>query len=859
MKKLMILAAALSCVSVAVATDYTWSGSSGGSWTDEANWGGSGYPGSTAGADETTSDTATFNSAATVTIPSGGAKVSAMTVNAAVTLEADSGSDASQYANALSICSTTGITGSGSFVLHNVGLRHYTLADNDIPLSVPVSIPSTYTAYMWGYRKSNGNHVFRFNGKLTGDGELVVAGAWAGYGGVWFQNDSTEFAGMIRFIGANNRSGFQNGNATSASAVYIFENNSGSHGTWDSSTFKFGQLTSNGDATQFGVRSNNNTVEIGNSGDFTLGAVNFNNTTTTIKKMGSGTMTLGTPTNYGYLNLAAGTVVLNDTTSTYLPQQDDGIVFAGGTLKFGDDVDAEDADISAKISSASTGAISIDTNGKDITFASAFTATTGLTKSGEGTLTLDASNITGTYTVKTGTLHLTAAPSPMPTIVTEGTGRVTGAGVSYNVPEEGVTLSEDTTIAETITGTGTITIPEGVTLTITGNYGSDALVNNHNLNDVAFPAKIAGTGTLVVTGYFAYQTKETLSGITGRIVVRDGGVLAYQTGRGGDGHPSDQNTDQIFGNGSITLAGGTLKEYHSYSDSGTANINLSNSIEIASGTTNTIYSSNANIKMSGAFSGGGYVKCYCWGRGPQLSGDNSGFSGTMEFGNDNANNLAAGIYAAQAGSANAIFRLSNAVGNTSASMFLNVAASSELHLGAFDVDEANAKVSVAANCGIVVGERAGTDSTIEGSFINQPFTLVKAGNDSSLTLGEGFAMVEGSSIVVSNGTLTVNCAAPLAAAVTVANGAALAGTGKLGAVAFEPGAFLAFDGLTADPEVGATVDGPTVTSWSGTKPTIFNAPASTKGKWVLKTKDVDDNRIQFYAEYVAKGLIIIFS
>ena len=531
-------------------------------------------------------------------------------------------------------------------------------------------------------------------------------------------------------------------------------------------------------------------------------------------------------------------------------------LLACGAFKVGDDATA--SDFSDIVSNDGKSAYAIDTNGKDVTLATTLPATTGgITKTGTGKLTLDASNITGTYTVKAGTLHLTRAPSPLPTIVVEEGASVTGAGATYNVPTEGVTISTDTTIEETITGTGTITIPEGVALTVTGNYGSDALVNDHNLNAVAFPAKIAGAGTLVVTGYFAYQTKETLSGITGKIVVKDGGVLAYQTGRGGDGYPRDQNTDQVFGNGSITLAGGTLKEYHSYSNSGTANINLSNNIEIAADTVNTIYSSNANIKMSGAFTGGGYVKCYCWGRGPQLSGNNSGFSGTMEFGNDNANTLAVGIYAAQAGSANAMFRLSNAVGNTGASMFLNVVASSELHLGAFDVDEANAKVSVGSNCNIVVGERENSDSTIEGTFINQPFTLVKAGDDSSLTLGEGFAMVESSAIIVSNGTLAVNCANVLAAAVTVAENGTLAGTGNLGTVVFESGATLAFDGLTADPERGTTVDGPTVTSWSGVKPAIASAPVSTKGKWVVKTKAATGDRIQFCAEFVANGFIII--
>ena len=111
MKKLMTLAAAMTALAAA-ATDYTWSGASGGSWTDEANWGGSGYPGA--------SDKAIISATTEITIPSGGASVWNLNIGsgATLTLTAASGVDHAQAANALALArGDNAIDGSGSLVL----------------------------------------------------------------------------------------------------------------------------------------------------------------------------------------------------------------------------------------------------------------------------------------------------------------------------------------------------------------------------------------------------------------------------------------------------------------------------------------------------------------------------------------------------------------------------------------------------------------------------------------------------------------------------------------------------------------------------------------------------------------------
>ena len=116
-------------------------------------------------------------------------------------------------------------------------------------------------------------------------------------------------------------------------------------------------------------------------------------------------------------------------------------------------------------------------------------------------------------------------------------------------------------------------------------------------------------------------------------------------------------------------------------------------------------------------------------------------------------------------------------------------------------------------------------------------------------------MVDGSSISVDEGTLNVNSNG-LAAPITVAQGAILAGTGTLSSVTFASGAKVGFDGLTDTPEPGDIVEGIVVGSLDGATPAIANAPVCTKGKWKLRTKSVEAGT-QFYAEFVKRGFCVI--
>ncbi len=122
-----------------------------------------------------------------------------------------------------------------------------------------------------------------------------------------------------------------------------------------------------------------------------------------LAKFGPGTLALsGSNTFTGGVELAGGVLSLGSAT----PLGPAGLVtFAGGTLQYSS---ANAVDYSPRFSGAGRQAYAIDTNGRDVTFASALVSGSGtLTKSGAGILTLTASNsYSGGTTVLGGTLAI---------------------------------------------------------------------------------------------------------------------------------------------------------------------------------------------------------------------------------------------------------------------------------------------------------------------------------------------------------------------------------------------------------------------------------------------------------------------
>lgn len=126
-----------------------------------------------------------------------------------------------------------------------------------------------------------------------------------------------------------------------------------------------------------------------------------------LNKINAGKVILNLANTYtGTTTFTAGTLSLNNAGALGNPANT--LKFAGGTLQY---TANNTVDYSSKIASTSTGVISLDTNGQDVTWASVLpsTSTGGLTKSGAGTLTLapaTANLYTGLTTVSGGILQV---------------------------------------------------------------------------------------------------------------------------------------------------------------------------------------------------------------------------------------------------------------------------------------------------------------------------------------------------------------------------------------------------------------------------------------------------------------------
>jgi len=212
---------------------------------------------------------------------------------------------------------------------------------------------------------------------------------------------------------------------------------------------------------------------------------------------GSVTVNGGTVTVSGGINTSkgagpgapvAGALNLNGGTLSFASLTGGGnVVFGGGTLKY----TATMGDYSAQIKNSSA-AINIDTNGNNITFASAINSsnTAGLTKSGAGTLTLTAANTyTGSTTISAGTLKVgindaitTATALSLDNSATaildlndfnQTIGSLSGGGTNGGNVTLGsgvltVGNSTDTTYSGVISETGGLTKVGGSVLTLSG-------------------------------------------------------------------------------------------------------------------------------------------------------------------------------------------------------------------------------------------------------------------------------------------------------------------------------------------------------------------------------------------------------
>jgi autotransporter-associated beta strand protein len=165
-------------------------------------------------------------------------------------------------------------------------------------------------------------------------------------------------------------------------------------------------------------------------------------------KLGTGTTTLtGANTYTGGTTLAGGTLALG---SSGALGSTGTLSFTGGTLQYSA---ANTTDYSARFSTAAGQAYAIDTNGQNITFATALTSSGGtLTKSGTGTLTLSGTHTyTGGTTVNGGTLALAGSAANSAFTIASGASLV-GTGTVGSLTVAGTFAPGNSPGLVTVTG-----------------------------------------------------------------------------------------------------------------------------------------------------------------------------------------------------------------------------------------------------------------------------------------------------------------------------------------------------------------------------------------------------------------------
>ena len=334
---------------------------------------------------------------------------------------------------------------------------------------------------------------------------VTIAGNITGAGGVTRNTNSS--SALVTLSGTNTYTGITSVNqgvlragSTSAlgtnSAVVM---NTGSNAKLDLNNFSnaIGSLAG-GSATFGGVTLGSATLTTGGDNTSTTysGALSG---TGGLTKVGTGTQTLsGASTYTGTTTLNGGTITANiaDVASTSGALGNGGnIIFTGGTLQY--TAISAGSDYSSRIKN-STSAISVDTNGQAVTYASAIanTNTGGLTKSGAGTLTLNGTNLyTGQTTISAGTLALGSTGSVSSTVINLGT---SGSQGTLDLTAKGSSYS----LGGTVAGYGTVNNGSGNTLTLTGNLAPG---NS--------PGVVTVTGNLALTG--ATTTTMELAGNSG--------------------------------------------------------------------------------------------------------------------------------------------------------------------------------------------------------------------------------------------------------------------------------------------------------------------------------------------------------
>jgi filamentous hemagglutinin family protein len=566
-----------------------------------------------------------------------------------------------------------------------------------------------YNGTFWGYMNKAGSGTLRITGALELGGITVSTGklaldnasgvgmlGWVG-GPVALTNNATT---EINITGSNSAQVLYaiNGTGTlrklgSGTAVLAASNaytggttiTAGTLTAGSTSAFggTSGAMTVNGGTLALGSYSQTlGTVVIGANGGSITGTsgvltganYTFNNTagnaatvsailagTGSLTQAGSGVTTLlGANTYGGGTTLSAGTLNLGSATAV---GSSGTIGFGGGTLQYSA---ANTTDYSSRFSNAASQAYSVDTNGQNITWASALTSSGGsLTKLGAGTLTVSGNNtFNGGTSLSAGTLSLGSANAISTAgTITFGGGILqfsssnttdyasrfsTAAGQAYKFDTNG----QNITLAGALSSSSSTLDkygPGNLTLTDASRYasnsvGATAIAAGTLTLRVAHPtainaaAVISGAGTLALENSNASSTTGFSSAVTSSssLLFNTGGSSLGGLILGRTGNTADMTLDSLpvgiavtgsqgYYGGNVTLASNASANFTNWNNGGTLTLSATNSVSILAPITVSNANSSMAIKTSQGTAAGNNVGYYNFG----LSA--SGFSGRLDF------------------------------------------------------------------------------------------------------------------------------------------------------------------------------------------------------------------------------------
>jgi autotransporter-associated beta strand protein len=264
-------------------------------------------------------------------------------------------------------------------------------------------------------------------------------------------------------------------------------------------------------------------------------------------KEGTGTWTLSnTNTHTGTTTISGGVLLANSSAALGSGVASNTLIFNGGTLRAGGTITSPST---RGVTLTSTG--TIDTNNNDVSIAGVISGASGLTKSGNGTLTLTGTNTyTGNTTVAAGTLAMGSnLIATSPTIVI-GNGATLQAGTTNFIlaANQGITGTGSTgSLTHSTLGISGFVTTSGSTFSTLGTLSISRLDVRGLGNQLASGNFISGGAASAQRGLLIGNT------VASDLTINTGATLTTQ---GATASP-DLIGNGLSGNGTLLVNGGT--------------------------------------------------------------------------------------------------------------------------------------------------------------------------------------------------------------------------------------------------------------------------------------------------------------